>query len=128
MRSTLLMGAAFAALTIIAAQAQPAPATGPYSVVKTATVGGEGGFDYVYADVANRRLYVPRSGTDPAPRIAVFNLDTLAPVGEIGPYSGHGAVVDPKSGHGFATSKPVVMWDAKTLAPKTATSNERHEQ
>ena len=26
-------------------------------------------------------------------------------------------MVDPKSGHGFATSKPVVMWDAKTLAP-----------
>jgi hypothetical protein len=24
-------------------------------------------------------------------------------------------VVDPKSGHGFASSKPVVMWDTKTL-------------
>src|SRR5438094_203166 len=25
--------------------------------------------------------------------------------------------VDPKSGHGFASSKPVAMWDSKTLAP-----------
>jgi DNA-binding beta-propeller fold protein YncE len=88
--------------------------TGPYSLVKTAKVGGDGGFDYVYADAVNRRLYAPRSGT--APRISVYDLDTLAPVGEIAGYSAHGAVVDPKSGHGFATSKPVVMWDAKTLS------------
>ncbi len=28
---------------------------------------------------------------------------------------GNGAVVDPKSGHGFASSKPVTMFDTKTL-------------
>jgi DNA-binding beta-propeller fold protein YncE len=27
----------------------------------------------------------------------------------------HGAVVDPKSHHGFASSKPIVMWDSRTL-------------
>jgi len=116
MRSILLTGAALAALTLIAAQAQQAPASGPYSVVKTATVGGEGGFDYVYADVAGRRLYVPRSGPAPLARISVYDLDTLQPVGEMAGFNGHGAAVDPKTGHGFATSKPVVMWDAKTLA------------
>jgi DNA-binding beta-propeller fold protein YncE len=85
----------------------------PYRVLKTAKVGGEGGFDYVYADEAGRKLYIPRSGS--GARITVFDLDTLAPVGEIPNASAHGAAVDAKSGHGFATSKPVVMWDSKTL-------------
>ena len=46
----------------------------------------------------------------------VFNLDTLAPVGEIPNTRANGAAVDAKSGHGFASSKPVAMWDTKTLA------------
>src|SRR6185369_122520 len=91
----------------------PAPKTGPYSVLKTARVGGEGGFDYVYADSDGRRLYIPRKG--PEPRVTVFDLDTLKSVGEIPKTSGNGAAVDPKSGHGFASSKPVAMWDTKTL-------------
>ncbi len=89
-------------------------ATGPYKVLKTAKVGGEGGFDYVYADAAGRRLYIPRSG--PMARITVWNLDTLEPAGEIPNVGGHGAIVDPKTNHGFVTSKPVVMFDSKTLA------------
>jgi DNA-binding beta-propeller fold protein YncE len=101
-----------------------APASGPYSVMKTAKVGGAGGFDYVYADSDGRRLYIPRTGQGgpnaapggPTPRITVFNLDTLEPAGEISGYNARGAAVDPKSGHGFASSKPVVMWDTKTLA------------
>jgi DNA-binding beta-propeller fold protein YncE len=93
--------------------AQQAPGAGPYKVLKTAKVGGDGGFDYVYADVDGRRLYIPRTGSNP--RITVFNLDTLEPVGEIPSTSGHGAAVDPKSGHGFASCSPIVMWDTKTL-------------
>ena len=101
---------------------------GPYKVLKTAKVGGEGGFDYIYADVAGRRLYIPRGGTraipatDTAPavaavpgRITVFNLDTLEPIGEIPGVGGNGAAVDPKSGHGFTSSRPVSMFDTKTL-------------
>jgi DNA-binding beta-propeller fold protein YncE len=94
--------------------AQQAPVAGPYKVLKTAKVGGDGGFDYVYADAAGRRLYIPRSGA--GGRITVFNLDTLEPAGEIPNASAHRAAVDPKSNHGFASSKPVVMWDTKTLA------------
>ena len=94
--------------------AQQSQATGPYSVLKTAKVGGDGGFDYVFADAVGRRLYVPRSG--PAARITVFDLDTLEPAGEVPNVNGHGAVVDPKTNHGFLTSKPVVMFDSKTLA------------
>jgi uncharacterized protein YjiK len=88
--------------------------SGPYKILKTAKVGGAGGFDYVNADASGRRLYVARSGT-PA-RITVFNLDTLAPTGEIPDVGAHGAVVSTKSGHGFASSKPVTMFDPKTLA------------
>jgi DNA-binding beta-propeller fold protein YncE len=94
--------------------AQQTPTAGPYKVLERAKVGGAGGFDYVYADVAGRRLYIARTGT--APRMTVFNLDTLASVGEIPGVSAHGAAVDPKSNHGFASSKPIVMFDTKTLA------------
>jgi DNA-binding beta-propeller fold protein YncE len=104
-----------------------AQTSGPYSVIKTVKSGGAGGFDYVYADSDGRRLYIPRTGQNPAtapagapagptPRISVFSLDTLESVGEISGYNARGAAVDPKSGHGFASSSPVVMWDTKTLA------------
>ncbi len=112
-RSISAVGISVLAL-IASASAQQTPAAGPYKVLKTAKVGGEGGFDYVFADSKGRRLYIPRGGTPG--RVAVFNLDTLAPVGEIPNASARGAEVDPKSGHGFASSKPVVMWDTKTLA------------
>jgi DNA-binding beta-propeller fold protein YncE len=84
-------------------------------VLKTAKVGGAGGFDYVNADDAGRKLYVARSGQ--TGRITVFDLDTLAPLGEIPNVSAHGAVVSPMSNHGFASSKPIAMFEAKTLAP-----------
>ena len=105
-----------------------APTDGPYKVLKTARVGGEGGSDYIYADVAGRRLYIPRGGsravaaTDTAParpavpgRITVFDIETLAPVPEIPGTGGNGVAVDPKSGHGFSSSKPISMFDTKTL-------------
>jgi YVTN family beta-propeller protein len=111
MRRVSLVLAAVVAMAPSFGLAQQA---GPYKVLQTAKVGGEGGFDYVYADDAARRLYVPRSG--PGGRIAVFDLDTLKPVGEIANVSAHGAAVDAKSHHGFGSSNPVAMWDAKTLA------------
>jgi hypothetical protein len=89
-------------------------ASAQYKVLANTKVGGAGGFDYVFADSDGRKLYVARSGADG--RIAVYNLDTLAPVGEIPDVSAHGATVDTKYGHGFATSKPVTMFDSKTLA------------
>lgn len=93
--------------------AQQRPTDGPYKVLRTAKVGGEGGFDYVYADTDERRLYVPRSG--PSNRISIYDLGTLQPVGEIPDVGAHGVAVDPKSHHGFSTSKPVVMWDTASL-------------
>jgi DNA-binding beta-propeller fold protein YncE len=102
---------AAAALTACVALAQ----SGPYKIIKTAKVGGVGGFDYVYADSNGRRLYIARSGA--GARVTVFNLDTLEAVGEIPETNAHGAAVSAKSGHGFASSKPIAMWDTKTLKP-----------
>jgi YVTN family beta-propeller protein len=94
--------------------AQQAGTPGPYKVLTTTKVGGEGGFDYVYADSVGRKLYIPRLG--PTGKITVFDLDTLKPIAEIAQASARGVAVDEKSRHGFGSSKPVVMWDAKTLA------------
>ena len=93
--------------------AQHDPTSGPYKVLKTAKVGGEGGFDYISADVEGRRLYVPRSG--PMGRLTVYNLDTLEPAGAIATIKSGGAAIDPKSHHGFSTTKPITMWDTNTL-------------
>ena len=92
----------------------PSPYAGSYNVLKIQLVGGDGGFDYVTADPDGRNLYVARSG--PQGHIGVFNLDTLAQVGDIPGTSAHGGAVDTATGHGFATSKPVTMFDAKTFA------------
>jgi len=108
------------AIVLTFAPSGVAQQTGPYKVLKTARVGGEGGWDYIYADVAGRRLYIPRRGTPAAPevqtRLSIYNLDTLEPVGEIAGVGGQGAAVDPKSGHGFTSSKPISMFDTKTNA------------
>jgi len=86
---------------------------GPYKILKTVKVGGEGGFDYVTADSEARRLYVARSG--PTASLHIYDLDTLTQLAEIPNVSAHGATVDTKYHHGFATSKPVIMFDTKTM-------------
>ncbi len=100
-----------ALVACVAALAQTS--SGPYKVLKTVKTGGAGGFDYIYADEAARRLYVCRSGA--APHISVFNLDTLEPAGEIVGQGGHGVAVSAKTGHGFASTKPVAMFDTKKI-------------
>ena len=88
---------------------------GPYKVIQRARVGGEGGWDYIYANAAERRLYIPRGGTPS--RLTIFNLDTLEPAGTIEGVGGNGAAVDAKSGHGFTSDHPKVsMFDTKTMA------------
>jgi hypothetical protein len=93
--------------------AQHDSASGPYKVIKKIKIGGEGGFDYITSDVENRRLYVPRNG--PMGELMVFNLDTLEAAGSIPGVKSGGAAVDPKAHHGFSTTKPITMWDSKTL-------------
>src|SRR4051812_8906750 len=114
-----LIVAVFASAAVSVAQ-QPT-----YKVLRSARGGGEGGWDYIYADVGARRLYIPRRGpapNAPAPpagapaptaRLSVYNLDTLDLLTEIDGIGGNGAAVDPKSGHGFTSSRPVSMFDTK---------------
>src|SRR5437763_1047343 len=105
------------------------PATdGPYRVLMRARVGGEGGTDYIHAS-PDGRLYVTRNAipaaaaTDTSPareavagRVTVFDLQTLKSLGEIMNGGGNGAVVDAKTGHGFASSHPdLSMFDTKSM-------------
>jgi hypothetical protein len=127
--SLLIAGAAIAATSAPSvANAQQPAADGPYKVLMRARVGGEGGTDYIHAS-GDGRLYITRNAvraipaTDSAPareavagRVTVFDLKTLKPLGEIMNGGGNGAVVDPKSGHGFASSHPdLSMFDAKSM-------------
>jgi DNA-binding beta-propeller fold protein YncE len=117
------------ALFTSAGAAFQAGSDGPYKVLKTARVGGEGGTDYIYADDVGRRLYITRGATqerpatDTAPavpafekRLTIFNLDTLEPAGVIPGVGGNGATVCPKTGHGFTSDHPKPsMFDVKTM-------------
>jgi hypothetical protein len=121
------LAATLLALSILAPVAH---AQAPYKVLQTAKVGGEGGWDYLYADPDGRRLYIPRgaakatAGSDSNPgtpavdsRLTVFNLDTLAPIGTIPGVGGNGTAVDPRSSHGFTSDHPAVsMFDTRTMA------------
>ncbi len=129
MRQALLTAITFAMFAATAAAWQ-ATSTTPYKVLKTARVGGEGGWDYIYADADGRRLYIPRGATQEVPategkpavpagpaRLTIFNLDTLEPAGEIPGVGGNGTAVDSKTGHGFTSDHPKVsMFDIKTQA------------
>jgi len=117
------------ATAVVAGSARQAPSTGPYKVLKTEKVGGEGGWDYIFADTAGRRLYIPRgavreaAATDTTPavtampaRIVAYNLDTLDKVGEIPDTGGNGVATCPNTGHGFSSSRPgITMFDTKEL-------------
>ena len=113
----------------LAISAQQPSSDGPYKVLMRAKVGGEGGTDYIYANSADGRLYITRNAvravaaTDSTPardavpgRVTVFDLETLKPLGEILNGGGNGAVVDAKTGHGFASSHPnISMFDTKSM-------------
>src|SRR3989442_4491464 len=88
--------------------AQHPPASGPYKVLKTVRAGGEGNWDYIYADVAGRRLYLPRRAPVESTirtRLSIFNLHTLELVTEIDGFGCKVGAVHPKSVHGFTVTR-----------------------
>jgi DNA-binding beta-propeller fold protein YncE len=109
---SLVLTAAGIGLLATGAPAQTAPASGPYKVLNITQTNGTGGIDYVIADSDDRRVYVPRGS-----QTMVFDLDTYKCIGAIAGVGGHGAVVDPKTHHGFSSSSPVSMFDAATMTP-----------
>src|SRR5262252_6240768 len=129
MKRTALLVAGVVALLMSIGAAFQAQSEGPYKVLKTAKVGGEGGTDYIFADPVGRRLYITRGATQARPatdtspevpafekRLTIFDLDTLAPVGVIPGVGGNGATVCPATGHGFTSDHPQPsMFDVKTM-------------
>ena len=110
----IFVTAEFAAAIALLTSIGFAKDAGKYKVLKTAQVGADGGYDYIFADVKGRRLYIPRGG-QAGGQVMVFNLDTLESAGSVPEVRSGGATVDPKSHHGFSTTKPLTMWDANTL-------------
>jgi DNA-binding beta-propeller fold protein YncE len=91
-------------------------ASGPgYKVANTYAVGGDGGWDYLTADAAARRLYISR-GT----HVIVLDLDSGKTVGDIADTPGvHGIALAPELGRGFVSNGregTVSIFDLKTLA------------
>ena len=129
MRRHAFLFAAITALLTSAGLAFQATTDGPYKVLKTAKVGGEGGTDYIFADTVGRRLYITRGATQAQPatdtrpevaafekRVTIFDLDTLEPAGTISGIGGNGATVCPNTGHGFTSDHPQpAMFDVKTM-------------
>jgi len=90
-----------------------APSTIPTTVRKIA-LGGEGGWDYLTADSAAKRLYVSRGD-----RVIVVDTESEKAVGEVADTRGvHGIAVVPDLGRGFTSNggdSSVTAFDLKTL-------------
>ena len=84
-------------------------------LIKKTVIGGTGGWDYVYVDSDNRRLYIAHGD-----QVEVLNADTHEKVGVIGDTKGvHGIVTVTEMGKGFATcggTSSTKIFDIKTLA------------
>jgi DNA-binding beta-propeller fold protein YncE len=101
-------------LTVCAGGAAFAADDAGYKVVQTYKVGGEGGWDYLLADAAARRLYISR-----ATHVIVLDLDSGKTVGEIADTPGvHGIAIAPEFNRGFSSNGregTVSIFDLKTL-------------
>lgn len=85
-----------------------------YHVIKTHTLGGEGGWDYLTLDASSRHLYISR-----ATHVAVIDADSGKALGEIADTPGvHGIALDPATGRGFVSNGregTVSIFEIKTL-------------
>lgn len=85
-----------------------------YHLLKKIQVGGEGGWDYLFADSEAHRLYVSH-----ATKVVVIDTDKDAVIGEITNTNGvHGIAVAEDLGHGFISDgrdNAVTIFDLKTL-------------
>src|SRR2546426_747193 len=98
--------------------AESQDSTARYEQVRTIKIGGDGGWDFLEVDAANRKLYVTR-GT----RVVVMDVDTEKVVGEIADTPGvHGVAFVPALNRGFTSNggdSTVTAFDLKTLKPLT---------
>ncbi len=111
------LGFALASALMLLGLASTARAQGPdprYEKVHKITIGGEGSWDFLEVDAANRKLYVARST-----KVIVVDLDTEKVVGEIAETPGvHGVAFAPDLNRGFTSNggdSTVTVFDLKTL-------------
>ncbi len=87
---------------------------GGYHLITKIELGGEGGWDYLYADSDGKRLYVSH-GT----KVEVVDTDSNKKIGEISGLKGvHGIAVAHEFGKGYISDgrdNSVVVFDLKTL-------------
>ena len=101
------------AIALVTIPAVYAASTG-YHLLGDIKVGGEGGWDYLTADAAARRLYVSH-----ATHVVVVDIDANKVVGDIPDTQGvHGIAIAPALNRGFTSngrSNNVTIFDLKTL-------------
>jgi len=106
-----------ATLFLFAAAASGAQ-TPSYHLTRSLKVGGEGGWDYLFADAEGRRLYVSRGS-----HVMVFDMDRDSLIGDIANTPGvHGVAVARALNRGFTSNgrdSSVTVFDLTTLAPIT---------
>src|SRR5437588_1056245 len=114
-KGSFMRGWLRASLTLLAAATALAATAPGYRVINTYKVGGDGGWDYLTADSASRRLYISR-----ATHVIVLDLDSGKTFGEIPDTPGvHGIALAPELGRGFTSNgreNTVSIFDIKTLA------------
>ncbi len=113
-----IVGRWFSRLVLFSAAAALAAAGPGYKVTNTYKIGGDGGWDYITADAAARRLYISR-----ATHVIVLDLDSGKTVGDIADTPGvHGIALAPELGRGFTSNGregTVSIFELKTLATRT---------
>ncbi len=85
-----------------------------YHLLKKIEVGGEGGWDYLYADSDAHRLYISH-----ATKVVVVDTETSKVIGEIANINGvHGIAIAEKFGRGYISGgrdNAVAIFDLKTF-------------
>jgi hypothetical protein len=111
--SSLLAIIVFYAGTFLRA-AVPAPGASGYHVIKTVSVPGDEGWDYILVDSEARRVYISHGS-----HVVVMNADTYAIEGEIPDTPGvHGIAIAHEFNRGFISAgrgNTAVIFDLKTL-------------
>jgi YVTN family beta-propeller protein len=109
---TLLLFGVLAGLVGVLGAQEAGPSG--YRILQKVSLPGDGGWDYLTVDSANRRLYVVHNNS-----VQVLDADSLKLVGTlVDVQHPHGVVVLPDLGKGYATSGDpgsVVVFDLKTL-------------
>jgi len=99
---------------VVAAEIGAQTPSVPAMKVHKIAIGGEGGWDYLTADAAAKRLYVSRGN-----RIVVVDTDAEKTIGELADLPGvHGVAVVSDLGRGFTSNggdDSVTAFDLKTL-------------